>query len=105
VRRHSWQQPRWWDWLDFRKLRCPAGHHLPNTYEIDEEGSGRMRCGKAIDGAPGGCGLWIWAVRLRGSGHLVVEVTERDLKEMARLVTVSDRLDYLGIFEQLERVR
>jgi len=36
---------------------------------------------------------------------LVIEVTERDLPELSRLSTASDKLDYLGIFEQLERVR
>ena len=105
VHRYQWQKPRWWDWLEFRKLRCPAGHHLPNHYEIDEDGSAKLRCNDKSVKMPGGCGLWVWAGRLRGNGHLVIEVSERDLKELTRLTTMSDKLDYLAIFEQLERVR
>lgn len=105
VHRSAWQRPRWWEWLEFRHLKCPAGHHLPNTYEIDEDSSTRIRCSKNVAGAAGGCGLWIWAARLRGHGHIVVEVAEADLKSLARFATVSEKLDYLGIFAQLERMR
>jgi len=91
--------------MELRKLRCPAGHHFPNHYEVDPDDSGRIRCNDRSIKMPGGCGLWVWAVRLRGNGHLVVEVTERDLAELSRLSTASDKLDYLGIFEQLERVK
>lgn len=105
VRRAPWQRPRWWEWLEFRHLKCPAGHHLPNTYEIDEQSATRIRCSQHVAAAPGGCGLWVWATRLPGHGHLVIEVTERDLKQLAKLTTTSEKLDYLAIFEQLERVR
>ena len=78
---------------------------MKNTYEIDEDSSTRIRCEKFIHNTRAECGLWVWAVRLRGKGHIVVEVTERDLKHLALLTTSSDKLDYLAIFGQLERVR
>ena len=43
VHRYSWQRPRWWDYMAFRKIHCPAKHHIPNNYEIDQDGSGRIR--------------------------------------------------------------
>jgi len=105
VHRFSWQRPRWFEWLKYRQLKCPAGHHLPNNYEIDEDGSGRIRCLEPIAGMRGGCGLWVWVTRIRGHGHIVVEVTERDLAAMGELSNPSQKLDYLAVFEQLERVR
>ena len=105
VHRFPWQRPRWWDYVEARKLRCPAGHHLPNTYEIDEDGSGCIRCNDRSVKLPGGCGLWVWALRLRGGSHMVVEVTERDLKALRELSHASEKLAYLAIFEQLERIR
>ena len=105
VHRFAWQSPRWWEWLSYRKLRCPANHHIPNNYELDSNGSGRIRCNEPMQGGHGGCGLWVWATRLPGAGHIVIEVTERDLDVLAKFSTVSEKIDYLGIFEQLERLK
>jgi hypothetical protein len=104
IRRHAHQRPRWWEWMEYRKIRCPAGHHLPNDYEVDEEGSARLRCNQPMTGERGGCGLWVWTTRMRGSGHFVIEITERDFTQLARLKDASERLNYLGIFRQWSNV-
>lgn len=57
-----------------------------------------------MTGERGGCGLWVWTTRMRGSGHFVIEITERDFTQLARLKDASERLNYLGIFRQWSNV-
>lgn len=105
VRRAPWQTPRWWEWCELRHLICPAGHHLKNTRGIDQSNSARVRCGEWLHDERAECGLWIWATRLHGNGHIVIETTERDLPQLRQLRDPTAVIAHFGVFAQLARVR
>ena len=83
-----------------RRLTCGNSppHHLKNIVNIDETGS--IRCSHWIAEEHRECGLWIWVVSFRGGGYLVADVSLEDLKHLKTLSTPSERIAYLGIFEE-----
>jgi len=47
----------------------------------------------------------VWATRLHGNGHIVIETTEIDIAELRQFRDPSAVIAHLGVFAQLARVR
>ena len=101
--------PRWWQYVRANRIRCPAGHHVPNTFSVTE--AGFVRCAHIInrhdrvrrDDTPVAtleCGLWVFLLAIRGGGVVSVAVSLDDKRAMAELTTPAELLDYLGIFHR-----
>jgi hypothetical protein len=93
---------RWWEWLTERRIVCgpaPEGHHIPVTFRLAE--SGFIRCNHWNGLERRECGLWVFALAIRGSGVIVVRVTLDEVDEMKELETPTAMLNYLGIWPTL----
>lgn len=92
---------RWWAWADsYRRVRCPRGHSIPNTFEVPE--SGFVRCNKWVAEEHAECGRWVFLLCIRGDGVIVCEVTLEDKGKMRKLDTPAAMVSYLGLFEKPE---
>lgn len=82
-----------------RKVYCgprAVGHHIPNTFEIND--TGFVRCHHWINQERRECGRWVFLMHIRGGGNIVAEVTLDEKASMRNLATPAEMLDYLGIF-------
>lgn len=89
------QPSRWWRYVKKRRIVCPAGHHIPSTFDIPE--SGFVRCPKHLNRQGMECGRWVFIIAIRGGSCIVAEVSPDERQEMEDLSTPAAMLDYLGI--------
>lgn len=90
---------RWWRFLRERRLKCPAGHHIPHTFAVTE--AGFIRCPhRHGDGRGVGveCGRWVFLFQIRGGALIVAEVQLSEVEPMKALGTPAEMLSYLGIW-------
>lgn len=88
--------PRWWRYLRERRLVCPCGHHVPHNFRVTE--SGYIRCQKWLGAEE--CGAWVYLFAVRGGGIVAAAVTLEEMRELERLATPAEIIDFLGIWEQ-----
>lgn len=87
---------RWWTYAGRRRVRCPAGHHLPVTWRINE--TGFIRCNHWIDTQKRECGRWVFLFAVRGGGVFVVEAPLEEHEDIAEIQNPHGMLEYFGIF-------
>ena len=90
---------RWWEWVTERRLACgpaPTGHHIPVTFRIAD--AGFILCQHWIGLERRECGLWVFALAIRGSGVIVAGVTLDEVDVMKELETPTAMLSYLDIW-------
>jgi hypothetical protein len=89
---------RWWQYVEEGRIFCPAGHHIPNTFDVNE--SGFKRCGDWIEAEQRECGLWIFLYAIRGGGIVTAGVSLDEKRAMRSLSTPAQMIKYLGIFHR-----
>lgn len=90
---------RWSQFVHFRRIMCPAGHHLKHDQDFNE--SGYIRCKHWIASESRECGHWVFVFAVRGGGIVEVELFGPEEKDRLReLSTPTEVLEYLGIFDE-----
>jgi len=95
--------PRWWRYINVRQLKCPGGHPIPRTSQINE--TGFIRCPHWIADERRECGRWVFLFSVRGGGAIVAEVALDEQRTIEELSTPAAMLEYLGIFFDGDSIR
>jgi len=92
---------RLWDFTHRHRLRCPAGHHIPNNFDI-YKGVAFTRCVKWIAAEKRECCRWLWVYAIDGGGAIVCEVKQDEKELLGTMSSTTEMLNYLGIWNDSE---
>jgi hypothetical protein len=88
---------RFWRFVNFRRVMCPAGHHIKHDFDFNEVGF--IPCRHWMGDEKRECGRWIFLFAIRGGGIIEVEVWDMaDKDKIKELSTPAQMIEYLGIF-------
>jgi hypothetical protein len=90
---------RWWKYVRAGRIFCgpvPGGHHIPNTFKVNE--SGFVRCDHWMKNEKRECGNWVFLYAIRGGGIVIARVSLEEQRDMDSLSTPDEMITYLGIF-------